>query len=101
MIRISVHYRNGDGKRFDLDYYVKKHMPMSGRLLKPIRYEVDKGIAGGAPGSAAPFVASCHFYFDTLADFQKGMSAHGQELIADVPNYTNIQPEIQVSEIVG
>jgi uncharacterized protein (TIGR02118 family) len=96
-----VHYPNGEGKKFDLDYYVRTHMPMAGRLLKPLRYEVDKGIAGGAPGSAAPFVASCHFYFNTLADFQKSMSAHGQELIADVPNYTNIQPEIQMSEIVA
>jgi hypothetical protein len=29
------------------------------------------------------------------------MGAHGQELMADIPNYTNIQPTIQISEIVA
>jgi hypothetical protein len=29
------------------------------------------------------------------------MKAHGKEIFADVPKYTNIQPQIQISEIVG
>jgi hypothetical protein len=36
-----------------------------------------------------------------VEDFQKGMAAHGQELMADIPNYTNIPPTIQISEIVS
>ncbi|MGH2394175.1 MAG: EthD family reductase, partial [Candidatus Limnocylindria bacterium] len=72
--------------------------------LKPfglIRYEVDKGVAGGTPGAAAPFVGACHIYFNTLGEFQKGMGQHGTELMADVANYTNIPPQIQISEIVS
>jgi uncharacterized protein (TIGR02118 family) len=72
--------------------------------LKPfgmIRYEVDKGVAGGAPGAPAPFVGACHLYFNALPDFQKGMGQHGPELMADIPNYTNIAPQIQISEIVS
>jgi hypothetical protein len=28
------------------------------------------------------------------------MGAHGKEIVADIPNYTDIQPTIQISEIV-
>jgi hypothetical protein len=42
-----------------------------------------------------------HDYFNTLGDFQKGMGQHGKELLGDVPNFTNIQPQIQISEIIG
>jgi hypothetical protein len=28
------------------------------------------------------------------------MEAHGKEIMGDIPNYTNIQPQIQISEIV-
>lgn len=104
MIRVSVLYPQRDGLRFDHDYYVHKHMPMVGERLKPfglIRYEVDRGLAGGAPGAPAPFAAACHLYFNALADFQKGMGAKGKELMADVPNYTNATPQVQISEIVA
>lgn len=104
MIRVTVLYPNESGKKFDHDYYKNKHMRLVGERLKPfglVRYEVDKGVAGGAPGSPAPFVGACHIYFNSLADFQKGMGQHGKEFMADIPNYTDIQPQIQISEIVG
>ena len=101
MIRVSVLYPNESGKKFDHDYYKNKHMPLAGKLLKPVRYEVDKGVGGAAPGAPAPFVAACHLYFNSLADFQKEIQAHGQELMGDVANYTNISPQIQISDIVG
>ncbi|PYM62491.1 MAG: EthD family reductase [Candidatus Rokuibacteriota bacterium] len=104
MIRVSVLYPASEGKKFDVDYYRNKHMKLATERLKPfglIRTEVDKGVAGGTPGAPAPYVAACHFYFNAIADFQKGMGTHGKELIADIPNYTNIQPQIQISEIIG
>ena len=32
--------------------------------------------------------------------FQAAFMAHSAEFMADVPNYTNIQPSIQISEVV-
>ncbi len=104
MIRVSVLYANEAGKKFEAEYYKNQHMKLAGERLKSfglLRHEVDKGLAGGAPGAAAPFIGACHFYFNSVAEFQKGMGAHGQELMADIPNYTNIQPTIQISEIVA
>ena len=104
MIRVSVLYPASEGKKFDVDYYKNKHMKLVSDRLKPfglVRTEVDKGVAGGAPGSAAPYVAIGHVYVNSLDGFQKGMGQHGKEIMADIPNYTNIQPQIQISEVVG
>ncbi|MGH7392689.1 MAG: EthD family reductase [Candidatus Rokuibacteriota bacterium] len=104
MIRMSVLYPGDAGKKFDLDYYANKHMALvksrwSGMGL--VKVEVDKGLGGGSPGAPAPFVAAGHVYFNSLDDLQKATRAHGQELFADVPNFTDIAPQVQISEIVG
>lgn len=104
MIRVSVLYPAKEGATFDHDYYARRHMPMvKARLegLGLLRLEIDKGVSGGAPKAPAPFVCIGHLYFNSVADFQKGMAAHGAEIMADVPNYTNVQPQVQISEIVG
>jgi len=103
MIRVTVLYPNEPGKRFDHAYYAGKHLPLVMERLKGsgmLRYEVDKGLAGGGPGVPAPFIAACHLYFNAAADFQKGIGAHGGEIMADIPNYTDISPQIQISEVV-
>jgi uncharacterized protein (TIGR02118 family) len=41
-------------------------------------------------------VAACHLYFNAAADFQKGIAAHGAEIMGDIPNYTDISPQIQI-----
>jgi uncharacterized protein (TIGR02118 family) len=104
MIRITVLYPSEPGKKFDHDYYKHKHMTLVTERLKSfglIRTEVDKGLAGGAPGAPAPYVAVGHVYFPTVEGFQKGMGQHGKEIMGDIPNYTTIQPQIQISEILG
>jgi uncharacterized protein (TIGR02118 family) len=103
MVRISVLYPNEPGRKFDHDYYAHKHMPLVQKRLSPVgllRYEVDKGLAGATPESKPPFVGACHLYFKSVEEFRKAMGQHGAELMGDVPNYTDIQPQMQISEIV-
>ncbi len=104
MIRMSVMYPAGPGKKFDYDYYAQKHMGLvrqrwAGMGLAKI--EVDRGVAGGAPGSAAPYACVGHVYFHSLGDLQNATTAHGKELFADVPNFTDITPQVQISEIIS
>ena len=40
-----------------------------------------------------------YFYFETMSSFQNAMGPNREKLRADVPNYTNIQPVIQISEV--
>jgi uncharacterized protein (TIGR02118 family) len=104
MIRVSVLYASEAGKKFDHDYYVNKHMKLVRERLGSfglVRTEVDRGKSGGAPGAPAPYVAIGHEYFGALGEFQKGMGQHVKEVMADAANYTDIQPQIQISEIIG
>jgi uncharacterized protein (TIGR02118 family) len=98
VIRMSVYYPNTEGTRFDMDYYRTKHVPLAARALgdKLVRSEIDKGVDAMGP---APYRAGVHFYFESVEALQGSMGSMG-EVIADVPNYTDSQPVLQVSEIV-
>lgn len=102
MIKVSVMYPNTPGAKFNHDYYRDQHMPMvkakMGAALKS--YTVDKGLAGGAPGAAATYVAMCHLFCDSVETFQAGFGPHAKAIMADVPNYTDIAPVMQISEVV-
>ncbi len=37
---------------------------------------------------------------DTYENLQKGLAAHGEELIADIANYTNVQAQMFLSRVV-
>jgi uncharacterized protein (TIGR02118 family) len=42
----------------------------------------------------------CHIYCDSVEAFQKGMGPHMKEIMGDIPNYTDIAPVMQISEVV-
>ena len=102
MIKVTILYPNGDGKKFDLDYYASKHMPLVASLLGDSlkRYEIDKGIGGRTPTDPIPYAAIGYLYFDKLSAYQNSFKPHAEKIRADIPNYTNIQPIIQISEVV-
>jgi uncharacterized protein (TIGR02118 family) len=60
---------------------------------------VEHGVAGGAPGTPPSFVAMGHLLFDSADAFQQAFGPHADEIMGDIPNYTKIQPVIQISEI--
>ncbi|HMJ74907.1 MAG TPA: EthD family reductase [Iamia sp.] len=94
MIRFSVLYAAGEGKTFDHDYYRDTHVPLAVKTWGVERFEIDKGVDG-------PYVAAVHFFFDSLEAMGAALAVEGTAAIqADVPNYTNITPERQVSEVV-
>lgn len=101
MIKISILYPN-TGK-FDMDYYLYKHMPRSIALLSTGKgyrgVSVERGLDGASPGSAPSYIAMCHYLFDTADDFMAAFMPHAAELQGDMPNYTDIETIIQVSEV--
>jgi uncharacterized protein (TIGR02118 family) len=102
MIKISVMYPNTPGAKFDHEYYRDKHMPLvKNRMGESCKfYTVDKGLAGGTPGSAATYVGIGHLFCDSVESFQAGFGPHAEEIMGDIPNYTNVAPLIQISEVV-
>jgi uncharacterized protein (TIGR02118 family) len=63
-------------------------------------YTVDKGLAGGSPGAPPTYVGMCHIFCDSVEAFQAGFGPHSKEILADIPNYTDLQPVIQISEVM-
>ncbi|NRF71784.1 EthD family reductase [Aquincola sp. S2] len=102
MIKVSVMYAGAADARFDHEYYRDKHLPLvkarMGEACK--RYTIDKGLAGGRPGAPPPYVAMCHLYCDSAEAFQAAFGPHVKEIMGDIPNYTDLQPQIQISEVV-
>jgi len=101
MIKISVYYPNSAGVKFDMNYYVSKHLPMVQKKIGPALKAVaaEQGVAGGAPGSPAPYVAVGYLTFDSVEAFQSAFAPHAESIMADVANYTNVQPVIQIGEV--
>ena len=101
LIKVSVLYPNTAGCRFDMNYYLNRHMPMVQQKLGSAckRMAVEEGVAGGAPGAPATYIAMGHLYFDSTDAFETAFAPHAQAIMGDIPNYTNIQPTIQISEV--
>ena len=101
MIKVSVMYPYQEGARFDHDYYRDQHMPLVQSLMGEVckRYAVDKGIGGGIPGSAPMFEAACHIYCESVQAFQDAIGPHSAVIQADIINYTDLTPDIQISEV--
>ena len=95
MIRLSVFYPKTEGADFDHDYYRDKHVPLAVKSWGLSGAEIDKGVDG-------PYVAAVHFTFESMDAMGAAMGSPGTgDVMADVANYTTIQPVLQTSEIVS
>lgn len=102
MTRVTLLYRYSEGAHFDFDYYIQHHVTMSRRLLAHcglLSIEVEKCIRT-LSGEKPDVVCITHLDLERESDFSKALEIHGAALMADFPNYTNIQPEIYVCEVL-
>ena len=102
MIKVSVMYPNVAGARFDHEYYRDKHMPLVQQLLGEScsYYTIDKGLSGSEAGSAPAYIAMCHIFSQSTEIYASGMDRSGKDILADISHYTDLQPVIQVSDVV-
>ena len=104
MIRVTVLFPRTSDSHFDMDYYLSKHVPMTKAKLQgsgiPVEAQVDEGLGTATPGEPAPYAAIGYLLFEKMEDLQNGLTTHGAEIMADIPNFTNVQPQIQIGSIV-
>ncbi|PKM04627.1 MAG: EthD family reductase [Gammaproteobacteria bacterium HGW-Gammaproteobacteria-6] len=102
MIKVSVLYPKTPDSTFDIDYYRGTHMALVrdrlGNACK--RTAIESGLAGGAPGEEPTYIAMGHLYFDSVDQFQTAFGPHAKEILGDIPNFTNAQPTVQISEVI-
>lgn len=102
MIKLTVMYPNSADLKFDKDYYVNQH----GQLLKDllgitiVSSDINFGIAGASPEQSAPYVVIANIVFESMESFQKSFGANAEAILADLPNFTNVSPEVQISEVL-
>ena len=102
MIKVSVLYPNIEGKKFDMDYYCNTHLPMVGELIGDALKgaTVEKGLGGAIPGSKATYIAMGNMYYKSIEEFQTAFGPHAKQIMGDLPNFTDIEPVIQISEVL-
>ncbi len=103
MVTISFLYPNRPDSRFDMNYYLNIHMPRAIEHLSAHKgfqgVSVERGLTGEAPDAAPPYIAVCHYRFDSVEDFLAAMTQHAELLQGDMLSYTDIQPVIQISAV--
>ncbi|WP_163714617.1 EthD family reductase [Mangrovibacterium lignilyticum] len=101
-IKVSVLYPSGEGKTFDMIYYCKKHVPMVSELLgnAVIGATVEEGLAGGLPDSEPTYHVMGNLYFESVEAYQNSLGPNAEKIMGDIPNFTNIEPVIQISRVI-
>lgn len=99
MIRVHVIYPRQDGGTFDYDYYLKTHIPMVQDLVGDALKEVRIYRGGPGPdGSPESFVTFASLFFDNVEAFGAAFGPHAEKILGDIPNFSNIQPIVQIDE---
>lgn len=104
MVKISILYPSTKGARFNFEYYIEKHMPMSIKILSAHPgfkgVPVERGLGGAVRGSEPAYIAMCHFLFESVDDFLAAFIPNAETLQGDMAHYTDIEPVIQFNEVI-
>ncbi len=94
MIQASVYYPSAEGSTFDHEYYRNTHVPLVQKAWSPLSVTIEKGVNG-------PHVAAIHVTFASMDAFNAALGAPlTGDVMADVANYTNLAPVMQISEVI-
>ncbi len=100
MAVFTVLYPARDGAKFDHAYYDATHIPLVREAFAPTGLtdvQVLKGLSAG-DGGPAPFIVIVNLTFRDAAAVQASLGGpRAPEVLADVANFTDIQPVVQVS----
>ncbi len=100
MIRVAIMYPNKPGNEFNNDYYRLVHLSLVQKKFTPFglkRIELDEAKILEGP-QKAPFFAIGYLLFESTTEFLSAMKEAGDEVMADIENFTNVTPVVQVSE---
>lgn len=98
MIRIMAIYPNTAGTRFDGAYYTGQHTALARALLEPhglLGITTSLGVVA-LDGAPPPYWAVSEMQFPSREAFDAAMAICGEKLFADMPNYTDTVPALQL-----
>lgn len=100
MIRIAIMYANKPGNEFNSNYYRSFHLALVKEKYTPFGLqgiELDEAKVLDGP-QKAPYFAIGYLLFGSTKEFLNAVKEAGEEVMADVENFTNAKPIIQVSQ---
>jgi uncharacterized protein (TIGR02118 family) len=102
MIKMTVFYPYDESKSFDMDYYCNSHIALVKEKLGDalVNVTVARGLGGPGPGMPATYATVAELYFNSMEDFETYCVPNSPAFDADVPNFTDITPIFQISEVV-
>jgi uncharacterized protein (TIGR02118 family) len=99
---LRVGYKSG--VRFDHAYYKSKHLPLAGSIMGPhgvTNVEVAT-FAPGPDGAAPPYQVMFSAYFSSAGALQAALAdPRIADVMADVPNYFDGQPDVWLGEVTA
>jgi len=100
-LAVHVLYPIGDDTSFDFDYYATKHMDIVRSSMGPHFDTVvlTKGLAGGPDTPPAYHAIATIVCKDQAA--LDAMLAAADPAMADIPNFTNVQPQLLIGEVIA
>ncbi len=100
-LSLQVIYPVGEDTHFDHAYYATTHMPLvdehMGKHIE--RVLVTKGLAGGPDRPPGTYAVATMVFADKAA-MDAAMAAAGP-VMADIPNFTDVRPEMLIGEVIA
>lgn len=96
MIRVSVIYPRSENAKFDLDYYLEKHVPLVKEAYNPyglLEAQVDQGVSLSSKHPSDNILV-CYLLFKDLDSVKQAFKNAGATVMKDVANFTDIEPQV-------
>ncbi|KAJ4422190.1 hypothetical protein N0V82_003160 [Gnomoniopsis sp. IMI 355080] len=99
-LTVTVLYPAKEGAKFDMDYYLKSHMPLVSKRWGP--HGLKQWYVTDLRPSQGPYSVQATLIWETGLDgFQKANDEHGAEVMGDVVNFSSEQPVVAVGGIAA
>jgi uncharacterized protein (TIGR02118 family) len=100
-VSLQVLYPVGDNTNFDHDYYTGTHLPLVGEHMGEHieSTSASKGLAGG-PDVPAGYHVVATMTFAGMDNLQAALGVAGP-VLADIPNFTNTEPQMLIGEVIA
>jgi uncharacterized protein (TIGR02118 family) len=94
MISVLLMYPKTDDSTFDMDYYVGTHMPMLAEALGDACQSW-----GASTVKTGDWEAVGWALVSSQEAFDEAMKSAGASIMGDVPNYTNVRPQMVIGDV--
>lgn len=113
MLIVNVIYPNSKDSKFDVEYYLRTHIPLVENLLgdKCKKVELSEGVAGveveisrghiQSKTVLPAYIVIAQFYFESTEDMEASLLKNLEEIVSDISKFTNVKPTVLISTGLG